>query len=150
MSLEANKRLSLRLKDARNAWDMDALDELLTPDWRYVVPGRTFDAPRGPAGLRQMWEGTRAAFPDSRLTVARQIAEGDSVVTMFSFEGTHAGTLRLPTIPGLADVPATGRVISFHGIVVERIEGGRIAESSERSDALGMLLAVGAFEPQRS
>jgi hypothetical protein len=47
----------------------------------------------GARGVRQQFDGFRAAFPDFRATILDQIAEGDKVVTRKVFTGTHRGPL---------------------------------------------------------
>jgi steroid delta-isomerase-like uncharacterized protein len=79
----------------------------------------------------------RAAFPDLKITVEDQIAEGDKVVTRWTAEGTHDGDL-----PGL---PASGRSSTVTGIGIDRIEGGKIVEAWGNWDTLGMLQQLGAI-----
>jgi steroid delta-isomerase-like uncharacterized protein len=65
----------------------------------------------------------RAAFPDSHHTVDDLIAEGDKVVTRFTWSGTHRGEFE--------GIPPSGRSISVGGIWIHRLEGGRIVEGRD-------------------
>ena len=72
------------------------------------------------------------------------IAEGDRVVARYSARGTHLGELM-----GIAP---TGREITLTGIAIRRFSEGRIAETREEYDALGLLHQLGAGplpEPRR-
>ena len=78
----------------------------------------------------------RDAFPDLKLTVEEQIAEGDLVVTRWTARGTHQGELM-----GMAP---TGKQATVTGITIDRLENGRIAESRTNWDALGLMQQLGA------
>ena len=52
-------------------------------------------------------QAIRIAFPDHRLTIKDQIAEGDKVVTRVTFRGTHQGPLN-----GTAPNPVTNKEFS--------------------------------------
>ena len=80
----------------------------------------------------------RTAFPNLRVTVDQQIAEGDLVVTRWTATGTHRGEL-FGTAP-------TKKRVSVQGIVISRITDGKIAEEFECYDTLGMLRQLGAVK----
>lgn len=144
---EANKAIAARRIEARNTWNESVLEELLAPDWRYRRQGQDSppDVPLGPAGLKQLWAHSRGAFPNSTLTITDQIAEGDKVVTLWDFVGTHEGPVALPGISAPGGAVGTGRVVRISGVVIDRFENGKIVETTERADALGMLMQVGAI-----
>lgn len=66
-----------------------------------------------------------------------QLAEGDLVASRYRGEGTHLGEWR--------GLPATGRRFSYTGILIHRLEGGRIAEFWGQSDSLGLFRQLGAL-----
>ncbi len=92
----------------------------------------------GPEGLRIAVAEYRAAFPDLRVTVEDLVTEGDKVVHRFTLRGTHAG-------PFLG-IPATGRAVAAAGIAIDRLTGGKVAESWVSLDALGLLRQLGATD----
>jgi len=110
------------------------MDEILSTDYVYREP--TVGEKRGRAGLRELITTYRNAFPDVRLTIDEQIAEGDKVVTRWNATGTHRGEL-FGTAP-------TGKQVRIQGIIVSRIANGKIVEETEVYDALGMLRQLGA------
>jgi steroid delta-isomerase-like uncharacterized protein len=73
----------------------------------------------------------RKAFPDHRLAIEDQIAEGDKVVTRWTTQGTHKADL-----PG---IPATGKHVKITGITISRLSNGKIVEEWQNWDALGLL-----------
>lgn len=77
------------------------------------------------------------AFPDLRLRVEHVIAEGDMVAYRVWTRGTHMGPF--------AGVPATGRLVEYSTIGIDRLENGRIVEHHANPDALAILRQIGAF-----
>jgi steroid delta-isomerase-like uncharacterized protein len=136
MSAE-NKALSRRLlEEAFNAGRLDVTDELVAND--YVGHDAALpEEVRGPAGLKELIGGYRAAFPDIHLAIEDQIADGDRVVTRWSGKGTHQGELM--------GMPATGKQATVTGITIDRIAAGRIAESWTSWDTLGLMQQLGAI-----
>lgn len=90
-------------------------------------------------GLKDVLRGMRAAFPDMHWTVEEQISEGDKVVTRFEWTGTHRAEF--------FGVPATGRPVKVWGMVIDRLEGGKIKDTRIIMDALGLMMQLGAFPP---
>ena len=83
-----------------------------------------------------------AAFPDLRVTIQDQVAEGDKVVTHKIFRGTHQGEFM-----GLAP---TGRQIEFAVIDILRLEDGRVVEHWAVQDRMALMQQLGllaAAEP---
>jgi len=72
-----------------------------------------------------------AGFPDAQWTIEDQVAEGDRVVTRWTFTGTHRGTFM-----GIA---ATGRPFHCTGICIDRMVGGKVVEEWGEWDTLGMM-----------
>jgi steroid delta-isomerase-like uncharacterized protein len=83
-------------------------------------------------------QAIRAAFPDHRLTIEDQIAEGDKVVTRVIFHGTHRGEF--------AGVAPTGKQVKYSGIAVDRIAGGKVVEMWHIANTQGLLQQIGAIK----
>src|ERR687885_1317296 len=79
---EANKALVRRFLEAHAKGDLDALEELLAPDYvnHSMLPGQEPDRDNY---LQAMAE-YHAAFSGIRYIIEKQLAEGDEVVTRFS------------------------------------------------------------------
>ena len=134
---EDNKALARRVLDCFNTGDVDSLDEIVAPDAEDHDTQNPHRGDRGPAAMKQTIEMYRAAFPDLKMTIEEQIAEGDLVCSRWVAVGTHDGDL-----PGL---PATGRQTTVTGIGIDRIENGKIAEAWGNWDTLGMMQQLGAI-----
>lgn len=129
-----------RYYDALDAGDDEKFGALLAEDW--VVRGATDD---GSTLDREAWLGTVARFQDALEDATFDVQElhvSDGVVTVLGeLSGRHTGAI--------FGVPATGREIAVTGIAVHRVEDGRIAESWQMVDRLGLLRQIGAEESQR-
>ena len=66
-----------------------------------------------------------------------QIAEGDKVLTRVEWAGTVQGEF--------LGVPATGRSVRVWGMVIDRLQAGRIKDTRIIMDALGMMMQLGVF-----
>ena len=71
-----------------------------------------------------------------RWTVEEQIAEADKVLTRFSWRATH----RAPFF----GLPATGRAVTVWGMVIDRLENGKIKETRFLMDSLGLMTQLSA------
>lgn len=96
----------------------------------------------GLSGLQDVLRGMRAAFPDMHWSLEEQISEGDKVVTRFEWTGTHQAEF--------FGVPATGRSVNVWGVVIDRLEGGKIKDTRILMDALGLMMQLGAFPPPQA
>ena len=120
-----------------NQGKMDTAGEFV---WEDVVeqvplPGQ------GPGleGLKDVLRGMRSAFPDIDFSIKEQVCEGDKVVSRFEWTGTHKAEFM--------GVPATGRQVRVWGVVIDRLEAGRIKDTRILMDALGLMMQLGALPP---
>jgi serine phosphatase RsbU (regulator of sigma subunit)/predicted ester cyclase len=120
MSAEENMALARRFMEARVKRDLNAVDELLAPDFvnhNKLVPGQEPDREDYLRGISAF----HAALSEGRLIIEDQVAGGDKVVTRFVVHATHDRG-------ELMGVAPTGRELTNRAIVVHRIVEGRIAE----------------------
>src|SRR5215208_841424 len=111
--------------DVWSTGELDRLDDLVAPD---VVHHDPYDpnSSNGLEGMKRTIEANREAFPDMRLIVEDQVAEGNKVVTRWRGEMTHLGEL--------AGAPPTGNRITIGGITIDRFENGKIVEAWRSMD----------------
>jgi steroid delta-isomerase-like uncharacterized protein len=136
MSTKDNKALIRRFnEEVFNKRNLAAVDEFITPDQvdHSLPPG----LPRTREGTRQAIGMTLTAFPDLNLKVEEMIAEGDKVVTKYTTCGTQRGAF--------GSLPPTGKRVAVSGIVIARIEDGKIAEQWGLDDRLAMLQQLGVI-----
>jgi steroid delta-isomerase-like uncharacterized protein len=128
---EENKALVRREEEELfSGGNLDAADEIYAADYVGHDPSNPEDV-RGLEAAKQAAADYRQAFPDLRVTVEDLIAEGDRVAARLRFRGTHLGELN--------DIAPTGRRVDCTGIVISRIEEGKIAEDWANFDDLGMM-----------
>jgi predicted ester cyclase len=72
-----------------------------------------------------------AAFPRYEFLEEDMIAEGDRVAVRGTSRGTHEGEF--------FGIEPTGRQVEISGIIIYRIEGGRIAEHWMQVDVMGLM-----------
>jgi steroid delta-isomerase-like uncharacterized protein len=138
---ERNKELVRRcIEQVVNTGNLNAIDELVATDYVYHEP--TAGEKRGRDGYKQLITMYRNAFPDVRLTVEQQIAEGDLVVTRWTARGTHRGEL--------FGASPTNKQVNVQGILISRISNGKVVEEFESYDALGMLRQIGTVQVGRA
>jgi steroid delta-isomerase-like uncharacterized protein len=113
------------------------IDELFAPDAIAHGLGEAGNEVRGPAGFKLFYRNMRTTFPDLRVRIDDAIAEGPTVVVRVTLEGTHLGD-------GFG-VKATGKRVRVEGIVIARIDQGRIVEGWNSWDQLGLLQQLGAL-----
>jgi steroid delta-isomerase-like uncharacterized protein len=137
VSAEENKALARRaIEEMFNEGNLDVADELLAPD--YVDHDASSpEEIRGPEGFKRFVATARSAFPDTHVRIEEQVAEGDLVATRYVFSGTQEGELE--------GIPPTGNRVEFSGISIDRISGGKLAETWDNYDAMGMMQQLGVI-----
>ena len=90
---------------------------------------------QGREGLKEIIVMMRAAFPDIHWTLDEMVAEEDTVVSRFTWTGTHRG-------PFLG-IPATGKPVTVKGVVIDHLAEGKMAESRILMDNLSLMQQLG-------
>ncbi len=119
MSAEQNMALVRRFMEARAKADLNAIEEMLAPDFisHGSRPGQQPDR----EGYKRRVAEFVTAFSDVSFVIEDQVAQGDKVVSRMSGQGTHDRRELMGTAP-------TGREIASMAIFIHRISGGKIAE----------------------
>ena len=137
MFAEENRALIQRFVDeVFNRGNLDVVDEIFAP----VYVGHTaglLEQTLGPEGVKEFVGLYRSAFPDLHTTIEDIVAEGDKVAYRWTAVGTHRGEL--------LGVPPSNNRVELTGITIERIEDGRIVETWNNFDQLGMMRQIGAM-----
>ena len=103
--------------------DLARARELYADDFLDHVNALEF---RGQEGIAKSVAMYRAMFPDVRIEVVDQVADGDRVVSRWVLHGAHRG-----------------RRVTLPGITISRFENDKIAEDWTVSDNLGLLRQIG-------
>jgi serine phosphatase RsbU (regulator of sigma subunit)/predicted ester cyclase len=120
VSIEENMALARRYLEARVKGNVDAVDEMLAPDFvnhTTQIPGQA------PDREGQIWATAQfsAAISNTSVHFEDQIAAGDKVVSRFILHTTHDRGELMGAAP-------SGRELTWMPVVIHRIEGGKIAE----------------------
>jgi steroid delta-isomerase-like uncharacterized protein len=138
MSVEENTALARReleeIFDAKG--NLDDAEEIYAPNYISHQPAGDEDI-RGVEAMKQFAASMREAFPDLKVTIEEQIAEGDRVLTRFRTRGTHRGELW--------GMPPTGKEVQITNMSMSRIEGGKMVEEWPAPDRLGMMQQLGVI-----
>jgi predicted ester cyclase len=136
MSLAANKAVVRRFyEEVINDLRLDVIPELVSESYTEVMDGNRYEV--GPEGAREHALGVRRTYPDLHLTIDRQIAEGEWVVSCITASGTHSGEW--------IGIAPTGKKVTFTGVNVDRVVAGKLVEHGGAANMLGPLLHIGAI-----
>ena len=116
---EANKALIRRLLEAHAKGNLDALEEMLAPDFvdHSLLPGQV----PGREGFIRSAAEQHAALSDIRYIIEYQATDKDMVISRLTMRATHdRGTL--------FGVAPTGKKWATPLIVIDRVSGGKIVE----------------------
>src|SRR5215213_1466613 len=128
---EENKASFRRyLEEAWNQSNLEVVDEIFDRYISHQPDGSVLE--RSPEDVKRFVGEFRSAFPDLRLSIDDQIAEGDKVMIRETARGTHQGELR-----GLAP---TGKEMEIKGIAIFRFSSqGKVVESWDSYDQLSLM-----------
>jgi predicted ester cyclase len=125
--LERNKELVRHWLEFADSGFTGKFEDFLTADYIGHLPDR---AAFGLDELKSLERRFAAAFSGVHRSIDDLIAEHDKVVLRVTTTGTHTGEFNR--------IAPTGRQIQFVGMVVYRIQDGRIAEAWGQLDADGL------------
>ena len=118
----AEQAVSLANEFLTRVWgethDLDAIDELMTEDYRIWTGGKPVS---GRAAFKQWVQKFQTIYQQAFCRIDETFAneKGDRVVSRWFDTGINNGMFNLPP---------DGRTVEFSGIAIWRIENGRLAE----------------------
>jgi steroid delta-isomerase-like uncharacterized protein len=132
---EENKALARReIEEVFTQGNLEVADEIYAADFVDHDLSLSWDI-HGPEEMKEYVGMYRSAFPDLRVTLEDQVAEGDKVVNRWTARGTHRGEYM--------GASPSGKEVEFTGIHISRIARGKLAESWQNYDALGLMQQIG-------
>ena len=139
MSAEESRAIFHRIiEELWNQQKLDVCDELFAADSDSPsAPG----LPPGPEGVKMIAGMFLAAFPDLKVDIEIEIAEGDMVGGRLRQRGTHTGPMVSPT----GTIPATGKPVNFTEVAMMRIADGKVTKSWYWTDMIGLLTQIGVI-----
>lgn len=124
-------------EDLWNRGDLDAVEKLYAEDVVIHAAGWPEEI-RGHQACREYVETLRSGFSGLEATIDDVIADDTSVVTRYTFRGTHDGEV--------FGIEPTGRTVEGSGVCILHIEDGKIAEEWDFDDLFGMMQQLGVLE----
>ena len=115
-----------------NNGNYSAMQELLHPDYVYRSPDQEL---QGRDALEALFTAYRKGLPDLEASIDDLIESEEKVMISITLSGTHTGELM--------GIPATGKPLKVHGMVLSRVEDEKIVEEWEILDMLGMFQQLG-------
>src|SRR5215203_2690108 len=132
VTTEEENKASFRryLEEAWNQSNLEVVDEIFDRYVSHLPDGSVLE--RGPQDVKRFVGEFRSAFPDLRLIIEEQLAEGDKVVSRGTIRGTHLREFR-----GMAP---TGEEMEIPGMAVFRFsKEGKVVESWDSYDQLSQM-----------
>jgi steroid delta-isomerase-like uncharacterized protein len=128
---EENKAIFRRyVEEVTNQGNLEVADEIFGRYLSHQSDGSTLE--RGPEDVKRFTEEYRSAFPDWRVSIDEQIAEGDKVVNRVTLRGTHQRQFR--------DMAPTGKEVEVKAVTIFRFsEEGKVVETWDYFDQLRLV-----------
>jgi len=112
-----NTALVLRLYEEFDKANLAGVADSVSPDFAANVLGTTaLDW----AGFKQFGGAFAAAFPDGRHVFEHVVTEGETVVTIGTYQGTHTGAFH--------GIPPTNKRLKLPVMHLDRVVNGKVVE----------------------
>lgn len=135
----ANKAAMMKIYDAFNTGNADALDNYIAEDAVDHALDTMITKKQGLAGVKDWLMANKAAFPDTKLMVNAIAASGDTVLSYYTFTGTNTGSFM--------GMPATNKEVKINGVDIVVFKNGKAVEHWEVSDQFGFMKQMGLMPP---
>jgi steroid delta-isomerase-like uncharacterized protein len=135
--MSANSRTTIQrfVEEVLNQKRLAVVDEIVAEDFVELdpFPGQA----QGRLGLKEVLGMFFSGFPDMHWVIEEQIAEGDKVMTRFTWTGSQKGAF--------LGIPATGKQVKVNGVVIDHVVDGRLVDSRILMDSMGMMQQLGVL-----
>jgi steroid delta-isomerase-like uncharacterized protein len=138
---DVNRAILARENDAINEGEsFDYIDELYAEEVLVNISRAGAEKPLASReDIKDLYREWRAAFPDLRVEVEHEAADGDVVMQYVTMRGTHEGPFR--------GVDPTGNEIAVPAFHMRRIEDGKVVETASTSSFATLLEQIGVELP---
>ena len=122
---QKKNKIRLIIEEAWNKGNLAVLDEFFSADYIcHQIPYKD----RNIESYKELWEGFRAVYPDTKCDINSIVAEGDKVTVLATYNGTNK---------------KTGKKVTGPGLILFRWKEGKIVESWDIWDELGYFRQLG-------
>jgi len=136
---QTNLNAVQRFCDAYNKKDEALLGQVIADnyvDYGHEPPGR------GLQGAKSDHQDFTRAFEDARFDIDEMFGSDDRVVVRWTVNGTHTGPF--------AGLSPTRKKIAVSGISLYRLHDGKITETRNQANLLGLFTQLGTIERKKS
>lgn len=131
-----NKRIVREyIEEVINTGNIENISNYIAEDYSEVFDNKRYLL--GVAGAIEHISGVRNTYPDLKLEINLQIAEGEWVATCYTMTGTHLGEWM--------GIKPTGKEIMVTGVNVDKVVNGKIIEHSGAANLFNSLLGIEAI-----
>lgn len=116
---------------------LEELPKYLAENCVQRIGEKTF--PMGIDGMRQHLLALKKTYPDYTMTIIRQYAAGDSVISEFIMRGTHKGEF--------LGITPTNQVLEITGVDIDKIADGKIVEHGGAANTFEAFWEYHLIEP---
>ena len=124
------------MEEILNTGDISNIENFVAEEYTEVHNGERFDI--GIKGAREHILGIRKVYPDLKLDIEIQIAEGDWVATYYTVTGTFQNEW--------LGMKPTGKKISYTGVNLDKLRDGKIIEHGGAANLFEPLFRAGVIE----
>jgi steroid delta-isomerase-like uncharacterized protein len=135
---ELKERFLYYFEEIFNKRNLAATEQAFAPNLVFHSPIRP-EAMRGTEELKQWAVRLSTGFPDIHIVIDDIVAEGETIVARWSWQGTHRGPFE--------GIPPTGKRVSAHAIEIYRFAGDRIEEVWLELNPMDLLQQLGVMPP---
>ncbi len=119
-----------------NTGNTSRISDYISSDYTEEYNGERYEV--GVEGAISHILGVRKTYPDLKLTIDKQICEGDWVATYYVMEGTHEGEWM--------GIEPTNKKIKIYGVNLDKVTINKIVEHSGAANLLEPLMNIDAIE----
>jgi predicted ester cyclase len=119
-----------------NTGDVEIITQFISSDYVEIYNSKRYVI--GINGAKEHIKGVRNTYPDLKLSIDNQIAEGEWVATCYTMRGTHTGLWM--------GIKPTGKRIKVTGVNIDRIIDNKIVEHGGAANMFDGLLEIGAIK----
>ena len=136
MTLDNKKIVKNYINQVVNTGNTGLVPNFISPYYVETLNHVTYKM--GIEGAVNHIEGVRKTYPDLKLTVELQIAEGEYVATCYTMRGHHFGEWM--------GIKPTGKHVAICGVNIDRVVDGKIVEHSGAANLLHTFVDIGAIK----
>ncbi|MBN2348675.1 MAG: ester cyclase [Bacteroidales bacterium] len=136
--MEPDNKLIVReyIEKVINIGNIDIIDQFISEEYTEVFKNKRYVI--GIKGAKEHIIGVRKTYPDLKLSIDRQICEGDLVATCYTMRGTHKGEWM--------GIKPTGKILEVTGVNIDKVIDGKLVEHGGAANLFDGLLEIGAIK----